>query len=397
MSAGTLTLTNGSAVVKGAGTTLTTELVAGDFIAVTVGGIPYTLPVVSVDGDTQLTLVTKFTGPTQAGAGWYAVPRIAMNLVYAASVIQMTEVMRGFSNDKTNWLSFFTADGDAIIKMPDGNQFTGPSAKKLISMMAGKADLLNGAVPVEQGGTGASDAAQALTNLGGVSTSDNRLETIANKKGGSVVGGIGVKNNARAPAFVSESSNMWEEASGSYRNLLAQAIVDSNRYGIIDYYASNSAGRAYIRFIPYASPTSFFVATADHTGEMTARVFTPTSDERVKYQIEEIADPEEKLNMLRGVTFRYLSGDLFGIGYIGQDVERAFPEAVSKSPDPVVLPDGKIIDKVIRPDTYGVGVAVLTEMCKKLARQRDEAIKRADNQEAFLKTLGFDPQKDYTA
>ncbi|MDM2717132.1 tail fiber domain-containing protein, partial [Citrobacter sp. Cy232] len=42
MSAGTLTLTNNSALVSGAGTSFTTELAAGDFVVTTVGGIPYT-------------------------------------------------------------------------------------------------------------------------------------------------------------------------------------------------------------------------------------------------------------------------------------------------------------------------------------------------------------------
>ena len=45
MSAGTLTLTNKSAAVTGSGTAFTTELAAGDFAVVTVGGIPYSLPV----------------------------------------------------------------------------------------------------------------------------------------------------------------------------------------------------------------------------------------------------------------------------------------------------------------------------------------------------------------
>jgi hypothetical protein len=73
MSAGTITLTNGSAIVGGSGTSFATELTAGDFIVSTVG-VPYTLPVKTVDSDTQLTLVSNFTGPTQSGAAWSAVP-----------------------------------------------------------------------------------------------------------------------------------------------------------------------------------------------------------------------------------------------------------------------------------------------------------------------------------
>ncbi|EDQ5792112.1 phage tail protein, partial [Salmonella enterica subsp. enterica] len=55
MSAGTLTLTNDTDAVTGSGTAFTTELAAGDFIVVTVGGIPYTLPVKTVNNNTSLT------------------------------------------------------------------------------------------------------------------------------------------------------------------------------------------------------------------------------------------------------------------------------------------------------------------------------------------------------
>lgn len=70
MSAGTLTLTNNSAAVSGAGTSFTTDLAGGDFIVVTVGGIPYTLPVKSVESGAALTLVSNFTDllrPVQPG------------------------------------------------------------------------------------------------------------------------------------------------------------------------------------------------------------------------------------------------------------------------------------------------------------------------------------------
>ncbi|EAS2989764.1 phage tail protein, partial [Salmonella enterica subsp. enterica serovar Anatum] len=58
MSAGTLTLTNDTDAVTGSGTAFTTELAAGDFIVVTVGGVPYTLPVKTVNNNTSLTLVS---------------------------------------------------------------------------------------------------------------------------------------------------------------------------------------------------------------------------------------------------------------------------------------------------------------------------------------------------
>ncbi|WP_410739147.1 phage tail fiber protein [Citrobacter freundii] len=140
MSAGTLTLTNNSAAVAGNGTAFTTEVAAGDFIVVTVGGVPYTLPVKSVESGTALTLVSNFTGPTQSGAAWYAVPRIAMNLVTAAVVTQAAEALRGLNYDKQNWQSIFSGSGNATVKLPDGSSFTGPAWGDITSTLNSKAD-----------------------------------------------------------------------------------------------------------------------------------------------------------------------------------------------------------------------------------------------------------------
>ncbi|HCJ7432663.1 phage tail protein [Citrobacter freundii] len=127
MSAGTLTLTNNSAAVAGSGTAFTTEVAAGDFIVVTVGGVPYTLPVKSVESGTALTLVSNFTGPTQSGAAWSVVPRVALNMVTAAMVVQNTEALRGLNYDKQNWQLIFSSSGDVTVKLPDGSSFTGPA------------------------------------------------------------------------------------------------------------------------------------------------------------------------------------------------------------------------------------------------------------------------------
>lgn len=163
MSAGTITLTNGSAIVGGSGTSFATELAAGDFIVSTVGGVPYTLPVKTVDSNNQLTLVSNYTGPTQSGAAWSAVPRVALNMVTAALVAQSAEALRGLNYDKQNWQQVYSAAGNITVKLPDGTTFTGPSWKYLSDNMATKS---GGAVPVNQGGTGSTTASGARANLG---------------------------------------------------------------------------------------------------------------------------------------------------------------------------------------------------------------------------------------
>ncbi|HGV9342512.1 TPA: phage tail protein [Enterobacter hormaechei] len=162
MSAGTLTLTNNSAAVTGSGTAFTTELAVGDFIVVTVGGIPYTLAIKTVNSNTSLTLVSNYTGPTQGGAAWYAVPRVAMNLVTAALVAQSAEALRGLNYDKQNWQRLFSASGNITVTLPDGSSFTGPSWQYMVNTVATKT---SGAVPVNQGGTGSTTASGARANL----------------------------------------------------------------------------------------------------------------------------------------------------------------------------------------------------------------------------------------
>lgn len=136
MSAGTLTLTNNSDLVSGAGTSFSTELNAGDFVVVTVGGVTYTLPVKSVDSDTEITIIRKYPGPTQQGSAWNAVPRATQNRVTAALVDQSTEALRGLNYDKQNWQAVFSASGNITVFLPDGSSFSGPSWKSIAETLS---------------------------------------------------------------------------------------------------------------------------------------------------------------------------------------------------------------------------------------------------------------------
>ncbi|WP_447215273.1 phage tail fiber protein [Citrobacter pasteurii] len=190
MSAGTLTLTNNSALVSGAGTSFTTELAAGDFVVATVGGIPYTLPVKTIESNTALTLVSKFTGPTQSGAAWSAVPRVALNMVTAALVTQSAEALRGLNYDKQNWQQVFSGTGTITVRLPDGTSFSGPAWNSIASLVDKKADKtaldgyakkgannditslsgLTTSLSVAQGGSGSNTAAGARGNLSAATT-----------------------------------------------------------------------------------------------------------------------------------------------------------------------------------------------------------------------------------
>jgi len=107
----------------------------GDFIVVSIGGTPYTLTVKSIVSDTQLTLISKFTGPTQSGLAWYEVPREAQSLITAALATQITEALRGQNLDKDNWQQVFSVSDDITVTLKDGSQFTGPSWLKIVDLL----------------------------------------------------------------------------------------------------------------------------------------------------------------------------------------------------------------------------------------------------------------------
>ena len=365
MSAGTLTLTNNSAAVAGSGTAFTTEVAAGDFIVVTVGGVPYTLPVKSVESGTALTLVSNYTGPTQSGAAWSAVPRVAMNMVTAALVAQSAEALRGLNYDKQNWQQVFSGTGTITVRLPDGSTFTGPAWNSFNDSLSKKLDKSKNLEDIE-------DAQEARANLslkgaalldvgttnGTVAAGDDaRLITVNGKTGGTVSGQVRVSDASRGAAYISDGTNTWEETQGVFRNIIAQGQHSDTQWGLVDYVTDNNAGKAYVRLIPFASPGAFSIFQIDHTGEATARIFSPTCDERIKYDIRRIEDPLAVMRKIKGVTFRYIDTDIFGIGFTAQDVESAFPEAVSRGGD-VTLKNGDVVKWVKRPDTYGVAAAL---------------------------------------
>lgn len=334
MSAGTLTLTNNSAAVAGIGTAFTTEVTAGDFIVVTVGGAPYTLPVKSVESGTALTLVSNFTGPTQSGATWSAVPRVALNMVTAALVAQSAEALRGLNYDKQNWQQFFTADGDVTITLPDTSQTTGPSAKKLISSVANKAD-----------------------------STDARLDTINGKSGGVVDGDIALTRSATenisnrivfTTIVNAEGLTAWAErhdfADGSNRQILNLGSVSGVRKAVFNAEGgilckagiNNFSALRTGYFIDYESgPIALYI---DSTRVGTLQLAT-TSDKFLKKEIEYLSDKNvmgelsatatalSEVMEWRPATFKFKKRGIIPesetkLGFIANDLVAVSPECV---------------------------------------------------------------------
>ncbi|MDO2449636.1 tail fiber domain-containing protein [Enterobacter vonholyi] len=399
MSAGTLTLTNGSAIVGGSGTAFATELSAGDFIVSTVGGVPHTLPVKTVDSDTQLILVSNFTGPTQSGAAWSAVPRVALNMVTAALVAQSAEALRGLNYDKQNWQSIFSGTGNVTVTLPDGTTWTGPAWNSITTSLSGKAakganrDItslsgLTTALSVEQGGTGSTTVSGARTNLGLGNSStrdvgtaagtvaagnDSRLNSVDQKAGGKITSPITVQPGVGGnPGFAISSgdngggglmnngislivANGYNPNTGNYVNILRGTWYT----GEWTFGGARGGGANFdnVTLGLKGSDQEGLVAWVFHSNGAAIGNWVTSSDERIKENITVIADPLMKMQQLRGVEWDRLDTPAHGYGFIAQEVEKVFPDAV-KSYGKTTLRDGSEIEDVKSVDTFGVAAAL---------------------------------------
>ncbi|ECU9695052.1 tail fiber domain-containing protein [Salmonella enterica subsp. enterica] len=321
MSAGTLTLTNDTDAVTGSGTAFTAELAAGDFIVVTVGGIPYTLPVKAVNNNTSLTLVSVYTGPTQSGAAWSAVPRVALNMVTADLVAQSAEALRGLNYDKQNWQQFFTADGDVTITLPDTSQTTGPSAKKLINSVSDKAKKGNNSditsltglttpLSVAQGGTGGATPADAANNIGLGQKSRPFFSQLNISTTGYAI--IGVQNTSRGATDVGA------------RVSIEASVAANSRGSIIQKNNQNTPENQIESLLP-SSPGVLAVQG--------------TSGREYKKDIED-ADTCEAMRRIMGlrmVNFVYKDDELARVrfGIIAEEAEDVAPQYVKHNQFPV--------------------------------------------------------------
>ncbi|HCL6888703.1 tail fiber domain-containing protein [Citrobacter freundii] len=365
MSAGTLTLTNNSAAVAGSGTAFTTEVAAGDFIVVTVGGVPYTLPIKSVESGTALTLVSNFTGPTQSGAAWSAVPRVALNMVTAALVAQSAEALRGLNYDKQNWQQVYSGAGSITVKLPDGTTFTGPSWKYLSDNMATKSD---GAVPVNQGGTGGKTKEDARTNLGLGNSStrnigtvtgtvaagdDSRLNTVNGKASGVVKGDFFTLDNSYGHTTQLLTYNPGTV--GTHFGGMSMKRPNSQGWILSQYTTTDYEVQSVTIGIdaPGANVNWIFNRNGQATG-----TWVNNSDSRIKKDIKPIPEPLVAMKKIRGCSWTRLDSGVTGFGFIAQEVREVFPEAVHDFGQTMTMEDGKEVENVLSVDTSGVSAAL---------------------------------------
>jgi hypothetical protein len=321
MSAGTISLTNNSKNFTGSGTTFTTELTAGAFVVVTIGQVPYTLAVESVTSNTAAVLSAPFDGPTASGLAWDGVPVGSMALATMGVTTQAQKAMRMLIADSTNWRSIYSNSQSVTVTLPNGQTFTGPSWGYLANTAALKT---NGAVPVNQGGTGATNAADARTNLG--------LGTSATKDTG-VTGNVVPLLDADGVTF----SQRLLVGGGNYSSQL-RLISNGDGYGQMEIYSAGGTVRCRLAYInsndlyyyKYVGGAYSFGVMFPQSGGTLA--LTGTSDINFKDDVEDI-DPIvslDNINRMRPVSFVFKADKKRAVrrGVIAQEIMEIDPQYV---------------------------------------------------------------------
>ncbi|MFU0930914.1 tail fiber domain-containing protein [Kluyvera cryocrescens] len=98
------------------------------------------------------------------------------------------------------------------------------------------------------------------------------------------------------------------------------------------------------------------------------------SDIHIKDNVKRIREPLAAMLEMSGCTWTYKSNGKFGIGFIAQEVEKVFPDAVTENNYPQTFPDGTSVEKVKALSAGDVAAALHHESILQLMDIVKEAI-----------------------
>ncbi len=334
---------------------------------------PQVFQITAINSTTLLT-VTPAANPAIAAGTAYAillsdslgVDGLAQNIAETLTLYQKN--MSGFADVMSGAGDVTITTNGAAVTVPGQKSLAKKGANSDITSLSGLTTPLS----QSQGGTG-------LANPFGTTPgsfcpgNDNRLNTIEGKSGGTISGSIYLRtaSPAVAPATGTETvtpltSSGWN--SGVYNG--AQFLF----HGL----AVQGAGSKAVIAVQPTSSSGYTRYLFDQFGSATAPgTWISNSDERLKYDVARIENPLEKMQAIRGVSWKRLDGVSPGIGFIAQEVQSVFPDNVFVTGNRE-LDDGTVIKDVLSPDTAGVAAALHHEAILTLMARIDALTARIE-------------------
>jgi len=333
---GTIALKSNTLTVTGSGTKFTTEAQVGGALVTYIDNVPYTFVVGAINSDTSITLTANYQGSNVSGQSFSLIDRGAYTAITAELGARTAQAIRGLNYDKSNWQQILTGSGNVTVNVPDGSQYTGPSWISLSESLGKKVD-----------------------------SDDDRLESINGKLGGTVNGSVnlttGDSNNSSLSLMNNPSRDTGSGATNDYGSLSVGWYQNGwLNYGVVGFkeYVGNYF---YTLIANYSSGTWYnWEFRTGGNAVATGGSWISNSDQRIKKEIKKIDTPLKKLISIRGVTWIRRDTNNPGIGFIAQDVQSVFPDAVFDGGS-IKVDSGEVIEKVLSVDTSGVAAALHQE------------------------------------
>ena len=355
--------------------------------------------ITAIGGATSLT-VTPAANPAIPAGTKYAillsdslsVDGLAQDIAETFTMYQ--RYMSGFADVMNGTTDVTITINGVAVTVPGQKSLAKKGANSDITSLSG----LTTALSIEQGGTGSTTASGARTNLGlgnsatrDVGTAagtvaagdDLRLGTVNGKTGGTLSSGLSVPGadgfTVKAGVYNGDSINNAivvtnvsnvNPAAGDWVNFLrggwwtGEWTIGALRTGGASIQSVQIALRA-----DNSSP--FAIWNFNANGQATG-TWVNNSDRRIKDDVVVIPEPLEAMKKLRGYSWRRLDSGVTGFGFIAQEVQEVFPEAVNHFGQAMTMEDGTEVKDVLSVDTTGVSAALHHEAILALMEKVEE-------------------------
>ncbi|EFD4923926.1 tail fiber domain-containing protein [Escherichia coli] len=357
---GTIAINGNTATGKGTNWTAPASQVRAGQTIIVMSNPVQLFQISSVNSATSMT-VTPAASPALSGQKYGIL--VSDNISVDGLALAMSQLIKEYDENIGAWETFATTSANQSITVTiNGTAVTIPGIGKLAQKGS------NGAVTVADGGTGATNAADARTNLslgnsatrdvgtetGTVAAGDDpRLNTVNGKTSGVVKGDFFTLDNRYG--HTTQLLTYKPGTVGPHFGGMSMKRSNSQGWILSQYTTTDYEVQSVTIGIdaPGANVNWIFNRNGQATG-----TWVNNSDSRIKKDIKPIPDPLVAMKKIRGCSWTRLDSGVTGFGFIAQEVQEVFPEAVHDFGQSMTMEDGKEVENVLSVDTSGVSAAL---------------------------------------